>query len=269
MCSNSKVIKGDAPVLAAGKVITNCEVMKDTFLMWVECPEVAEKVKAGQFVMVSCGKDNLLRRPLSVHRVNEDKTSFALLYAKVGKGTEYLSALKNSASLDILGPLGNSFTVKVSAKKVTLIGGGMGIAPLCALADELKSKGIEVTLLLGARSEAQCCPSYLLPEGLKCVFATEDGSLGEKGMVTDYLGSSVKEADQIFICGPLPMYKALIKTGDFGGTDTQVSLEVRMACGFGVCYGCTIKTKQGLKQVCTDGPVFNLDDILWEELADI
>lgn len=269
MCSNNKYNKDDSPIKITGKVIANCEVMKNVYLIWVECPPIAEKIKAGQFVMVSCGKDNLLRRPLSVHRVNDDKTSFALLYAKVGKGTEYLSTLKNGRVLDILGPLGNHFTINRNTKKAILIGGGMGISPLCALADELKKSGVETRLLLGARSEAQCCPSYLLPEGLECTFATEDGSLGEKGMVTDYLAKATEGAGQAFICGPLPMYKALVQTGALSGIDTQVSLEVRMACGFGVCYGCTIKTKQGLKQICTDGPVFNIDDILWDDLKGI
>ncbi|HUT96973.1 MAG TPA: dihydroorotate dehydrogenase electron transfer subunit, partial [Dehalococcoidales bacterium] len=124
----------------------------------------------------------------------------------------------------------------------------------------------EVTLLYGAPTAAQLYPSKLLPK-VKLVIATEDGTMGEKGMITDLLPDFTREADQIFACGPLPMYRIMAQMP--GLKTAQVSLEVRMGCGVGVCYGCTVKTLNGLKQVCQDGPVFEMDDVLWEELADI
>jgi len=125
-------------------------------------------------------------------------------------------------------------------------------------------------LLLGASTAAQLYPTHLLPPKIKLITTTEDGSAGKKGLVTDLLPEYVDGADQVFACGPMPMYRDMaLKNQELkpDGKPVQISLEVRMGCGLGVCYGCTIKTKNGLKQVCKDGPVFDLDDILWDELA--
>jgi dihydroorotate dehydrogenase electron transfer subunit len=148
-----------------------------------------------------------------------------------------------------------------------MIAGGIGIAPLVFLADEAIKQGLSVTLLYGAVSATQLYPH--LPDGVKATYATEDGSAGKKGMITDLLPEFIEESDQIFACGPLPMYRAMARILELKYNPIQISLEVRMGCGLGVCYGCTVKTKNGLKQVCQDGPIFELNDILWAELADI
>jgi dihydroorotate dehydrogenase electron transfer subunit len=128
-----------------------------------------------------------------------------------------------------------------------------------------------VKLLVGARTACQICPESLIPEGCDIIPITEDGTAGEVGMVTDFISRYAGWADRVFVCGPLPMFKAIAnpaKEPFFSLKDkpVQVSLEVRMGCGMGFCYACTIKTKQGLKQVCKDGPVFEMNDVVWAEL---
>ena len=147
--------------------------------------------------------------------------------------------------------------------------GGIGIAPLVFLANEAIKRGRGITLLLGAPAASQLYPPKLLPAGARLVTATEDGSAGNKGMITDLLSDFTGGTDQVFACGPLPMYRTMAAQEFLKAKPVQISLEVRMGCGLGICYGCTVKTKGGLRQTCKDGPIFNLDDMLWEELADI
>ena len=246
-------------------IISNDEIIPGTHLVWLESPETATTARPGQFVMVGCGEDTLLRRPLSVHQVDGEK--LAILFAAVGKGTNWLARRKTGDKIDLFGPLGNSYTINPSATNLLLVAGGIGIAPLRYLADEATKQGREVTLLLGAHSESQLYPERLLPSGIKTLLVTNNGTAGKKGMVTDLLTEQVNRADQILACGPLPMYQTMAQMPELSNKSVQVSLEIVMACGVGACYGCTIKTSNGLKQVCKDGPVFNLNDILWEELT--
>jgi len=247
-------------------VTANSEPVPNARLIRLEAPQIASQAKPGQFVMVRCGEkgEYQLRRPLSIHQREENK--IALLFSVVGGGTQWLSECKPDDKLDLLGPMGNGFSLNPDAKRLLLVAGGIGIAPLVFLATEAVKHRKEVTLLYGAPTAAQLYPSKLLPK-VKLVIATEDGTMGEKGMITDLLPDFTREADQIFACGPLPMYRIMAQMP--GLKTAQVSLEVRMGCGVGVCYGCTVKTLNGLKQVCQDGPVFEMDDVLWEELADI
>jgi dihydroorotate dehydrogenase electron transfer subunit len=248
-------------------IISNDEMMPGVFLMWLEAADIAKKAKPGQFVMMRCGEDNLLRRPISIHRAAEGK--LAVLYARLGGGTQWLSKQEANASIDILGPLGNGYTVKDDDKNLLLVAGGMGIAPLTFLAEAAVSHGKKVTMLLGAQKESMVYPGKMLPDGIKCIVTTDDGSMGVKGRTTDLLLEYLDEANKVFACGPAPMYRTMYKNNLLNNKECQVSLEVRMACGMGVCYGCTIKTRQGLKQVCHQGPVFDFNDILWDELVDI
>jgi dihydroorotate dehydrogenase electron transfer subunit len=247
-------------------VITNAEPMAQAYLLWLEAPKIAEEARPGQFVMVRCGDDYQLRRPLSIHQWEGDK--IALLFQVVGGGTQWLSRLKPGDRLDLLGPLGNGFSIDHDSKRLLMIAGGIGIAPLRLLADGAVRRGLSVTLLYGTPTAAQLYPSKLLPK-VRLVTATEDGSVGKKGLITDFLPDFDKEADQLFACGPLAMYQTMAGMKELKAKSVQISLEVRMGCGLGVCYGCTVKTRKGLKQVCKDGPVFELNDILWQELADI
>ena len=255
--------------LVNAPLISNDEVMPGVYLAWLKSPQIASVVRPGQFVMVHCGEENLLRRPFSIHQVDKQRENLALLYSVVGKGSHWLSKRQVGDAIDLLGPLGNGFFIHPKAHNLLLIAGGMGIAPLYFLAQEAANQGHSVTLLLGAQTEAQLCPGCLLPAVSSCITATEDGSAGRKGMITECLPEFISQADQIFACGPTPMYRTLTNEPLLKGRQVQISLEVRMACGLGVCYGCSVKTKNGLRQVCQDGPVFQLDEIVWEEMADI
>jgi len=238
--------------------------------MWLKCPEVASEAKPGQFVMVNCGKECTLPRPFSIHQVN-DKGDIALFFAVLenGKGTGWLSKRHTGDAVELFGPLGNGFSIHSTSHNLLLVAGGIGIAPLLLLTQEALRQGCSVTLLMGASTAAHLYPKHLLPPEIKLVITTEDGSAGERGMITNLLPESGGKADQIFACGPIPMYRDMSDKYHqlLKHKPVQISLETRMGCGLGVCYGCTVKTKSGLKQVCKDGPVFDLDDILWDELS--
>lgn len=253
------------------------EVMPATFMLWLEALQVAKTARPGQFVMVRNGDDTYLPRPLSVHKVDGD--SIALLFSVVGRGTQWLSGRKKGDSLDIFGPLGNGFTISPSAKNIMLVAGGIGIAPLRFLADEAVRQGKKVTIIIGARSADCLLPiassqkSYedgMLPGSINVVNATEDGSEGFKGMATDLITAYLDGIDQVFACGPVSMCRTMARMPELKKLPVQLSLEIMMGCGVGVCYGCTIKARHGLKQVCKDGPVFEmgeLEGLDWEELG--
>lgn len=244
--------------------------MPGVYLIWLEAPEIAALARPGQFVMVRCGEgyDPLLRRPLSIHRLTG--STLALLFAVVGRGTEWLSRRWEGQALDIFGPLGNGFSIHQASKNLLLVAGGIGIAPVVALADEALARGCSATLLLGAENGTQIYPSHLLPSEPKLIMVTTDGSVGRKGLVTDLLPELAPLADQIFACGPIPMYKAMValRPPIPEGEPVQVLLEQVLGCGRGICYGCTIETKNGPKQVCQDGPVFELREIIWESVVE-
>jgi dihydroorotate dehydrogenase electron transfer subunit len=249
-------------------VISNREIMPDTYLLWAEAPELAAGAQPGQFVMVSCdrGHERLLRRPLSIYRTNAKALAF--LFAVVGAGTAWLAERRAGEKIDLLGPLGNGFNLDIHSTNLLLVAGGMGIAPLCFLAQKALQKDFKVRMLIGARTACRICPEQLIPEGCRISTATEDGTAGMPGMITDLIPSNAQWADQVAICGPLPMLKTFVSLhlDSFKNRPAQASLEVRMGCGLGFCYACTIGTRQGLKQVCKDGPVFNMADVIWDEL---
>jgi len=261
-------------------VISNTKVLPDfahpqgksilgSHLMWLDCPEIAPEAKPGQFVMVRCGEECVLPRPFSVHQVNAKTLALFFAVLAGGRGTNWLAQREPGDRLEILGPLGNGFSIRRDSKNLLLVAGGIGIAPLNLLAQDALTKGCAVKLLLGAQTASQLYPGHLLPHGVDLFTATDDGTAGERGRVTGLIPRHIGRADQVFACGPLPMYRDMaLKRRELRrqGKPVQISLEVVMGCGHGACYGCTIRTKKGLKQVCQDGPVFDLDDILWEEL---
>lgn len=242
--------------------------MPGVYLIWLESAPIASQAKPGQFAMVRCGKgaEYPLRRPLSIHRLDNNKLAF--LFTIVGKGTHWLAQRQAGTNIDLLGPLGNGYTVQPGSHRLLLLAGGIGIAPLCFLAEKALEEGCSVTLLHGARIRSHLYPEHLLPPGVEVILFTEDGSVGRKGMITDFLPDFADRADQIFACGPASMYQTMAaQKQQLKGKPVQISLEMRMGCGLGVCYGCTVKTKNGLRQVCQDGPIFDLDDFTAEELV--
>jgi dihydroorotate dehydrogenase electron transfer subunit len=239
--------------------------MPGTHLIWVEAPEIAAQARPGQFVTVRCGEGygHLLRRPMSIHGV-KGSSQVALLFSVVGWGTEWLSQRDAGQPLDILGPLGNGFSVLPPTHHLLLVAGGIGIAPLAFLAQRALAQELSVTVLLGAHTSSSLYPAHHLPAGARLVTTTEDGSQGTKGMVTDLFPEYTPGADQVFACGPVAMYRAIqaLKLKK----SVQVSLEARMGCGLGACYACSIQTRSGQRRVCREGPIFELEEVSLESL---
>jgi dihydroorotate dehydrogenase electron transfer subunit len=240
--------------------------MSGVHLTCLDCPEIAQEARPGQFVMVSCGEKCVLPRPFSIHQVNKDSIALYFNVWEDGKGTSWLAQRKAGDEVGVIGPLGNGFSILPKARNLLLVAGGIGIASLRFLADEAVKQGLEVTLLCGTPNRHQY-PEERLPPEIKLVRVTEDGSTGTKGLATDLLPDFASGADQVFACGPTAMYRGMANMRQLKDKPVQISLEARMGCGRGVCYSCTVRTKKGLKQVCRDGPVFTLDDIIWDELS--
>ena len=245
----------------------NLRLNYDTFLLVLQHPAKIPQINAGQFVevLVDDAPHTFLRRPISVHDVDFKLNTLTLFIKIVGKGTEKLSLLKVGNIINIVYPLGNSFTV-VEKQKVLLAGGGCGIAPLMYLAKVLLQHNCDVHILLGARSSCD----ILLHETFKKLgtvyITTDDGSLGTEGFLVQHpvLKDEIKSFARIYTCGPERMMKAVAKMAESNEIACEVSLENTMACGIGACLCCVVDTNSGHKCVCTEGPVFNIKDLKWQ-----
>lgn len=213
---------------------------------------------SGQFVDLAL-PGYYLRRPISISDCRPD--AVILYYKVVGEGTRALAKMAPGAALELLLPLGNGFHPEKCASDALLIGGGLGVAPLYLLAKELLAQGKHATAVLGFnKADEICLADEFRALGVPVLIATMDGSVGTKGFVTDAIAAAKPVFDRYYSCGPLPMLKAVCKTLDTPG---EVSLEERMGCGAGFCYGCTIQTANGPRRVCADGPVFDKEEVLW------
>ena len=184
-----------------------------------------------------------------------------LYYKVVGEGTKVLSEMAPGSALELLLPLGNGFHPEKCAAEALLIGGGLGAAPLYLLAKELLAAGRKATAVLGFnKADEICLVDELKALGVPVHIATMDGSVGTKGFVTDAIVAAKPAFDRFYTCGPLPMMKAVCAALSAPG---EVSLEERMGCGAGFCYGCTVQTASGPRRVCADGPVFDKEEVLW------
>jgi len=209
----------------------------------------------------------LLRRPFSIHKAGG--SVIEILYEVIGKGTEILAKRKAGEHLDIIGPLGNGFSFQLSAKsryRPVLVAGGMGVAPLVFLAQKLKNyKGL---VLIGARTKKQIlCEKEFQKAGFDVKIATDDGSAGFRGRVTDLLEDLLQAPSDklraIYACGPRPMLKEISRLAGKYKIPSQISLEEHMACGIGACLGCAVNTEEGSRRVCREGPVFKAQEIIW------
>lgn len=248
-------------------IISNSQIIPGHHLLYLEAPDIVTDASAGQFVTIRCGDSLILRRPISIHQVT-DSNRLSLFFKVAGQGTLWLSQRQKGERLDLLGPLGNSFVMEPASRNLLLVAGGMGIAPLAFLAQQALKQNKSPRLLLGARTKELLYPTEYLPSGIEVFVTTEDGSYGTKGMASDILCHHINWADQILACGPKAMYQTIanLMQQQPARKPVQVSLEVRMGCGLGACFSCSIKTRYGMKQVCKDGPVFNLEEILWQEV---
>lgn len=226
------------------------------FSLTLQHPDQLPSIAAGQFVEIEVpgNKHVMLRRPISIHDVDTDNNTLTLLVQVVGKGTRTLSQLQVGDTLNLVYPLGHGFSL--DGEKVLLVGGGAGIAPLLHLSKRLANKGIHPTILLGGRTAALIPVQKEFEPYGTVAFATEDGSLGEKGMVTRHSMFSISY-DHIYTCGPTPMMKAVARHALANGIECEVSLENMMACGIGACLCCVVDCDAGHKCVCKEGPVFN------------
>jgi dihydroorotate dehydrogenase electron transfer subunit len=233
------------------------KIAKNTYALTVKADPIVQKARPGQFVhlRITQNLDPLLRRPLSINSLNKETGELTFWYQVIGKGTALLSQLSPGDTLDIMGPLGNGFQTDFSGKKIGLIAGGIGIAPLVFLFETLSPKNT-VKVFWGGKSK-----NYLPALNLSLEMITEDGSSGRKGLVTELLTESF---DLLFACGPQPMLKAVTHFAFPKGIPLQVSLESVMACGVGACLGCIVKGSKKQFKVCQDGPVFWADDVFGE-----
>ena len=212
----------------------------------------------GQFVNLDM-PGHFLRRPISI--CNWTDEALMLLVKVVGEGTRDLVRCVPGEELDVLSGLGNGFNMDIPSENPVLAGGGIGIAPLYGLAQRMLERGQNPTVALGFRTAKD---TFYLEEfaklGCRLLVATEDGTLGTKGFVTDCI-KAVPECDYVLSCGPLPMLKAVHSLPQL--KDGQFSFEARMGCGFGACMGCTVPTVNGYKRVCKDGPILYKEEIVW------
>ncbi len=236
---------------------SNSPVAHDTFRLVLET-DASVTVRSGQFVDIAL-PGRYLRRPISVSDVLP--RGLVLYYKIVGEGTREMAAMTPGTALELLLPLGSGFGPEKCREKALLVGGGLGAAPLYLLARELLQAGKHPTAVLGFnRADEICLAEEFRALGVPVHVATLDGSVGTKGFVTDAIAAEKLQADFFYSCGPLPMMKALCAALDIPG---QVSLEERMGCGAGFCYGCSVQTLEGPRRVCADGPVFDKEVVLW------
>lgn len=245
-------------------VVSVADIAEGMKRMVLRAPSIARSARPGQFVMVSTeAKDALLARPLGVSGADPAGGSVTLRFAVVGKGTGWLAGRRKGDTVRIYGPLGHGFTT--GAKDCILVGGGTGLAPLFFLKEAIEREGGKALLLAGAKDRMCLMESDVLEVG--CIVATEDGSMGELGLVTGPLKRLIAERrfDMVYACGPVPMLKAVKQVCVKAGLPLEVSLETRMGCGVGACNGCTCDQaeKDGAwLKVCKDGPVFRAEEVL-------
>jgi dihydroorotate dehydrogenase electron transfer subunit len=281
--------------LVAAELVDSREILPGQWIQAFHAPHLATGSRAGQFVHVRAGDYSglVLRRPFSINTADAVSGIVTIHFRTIGRGTEWFTHLRPGDQFDMLGPLGRPFEVDPRSRHLLLVAGGLGMAGVRMLADEAIRDGRQVTMLFGAASAREVYPSSLLPDEVEYVVATDDGSLGHRGFVTELVPAYEAWADQAFACGPFPMLAALSRLAAGrrerlgvaalgrkrgGGRPIapgspaarrkaflQVSMEQNMGCAVGACLGCVVMTAAGQPQrVCREGPVFSSDEIAWE-----
>ncbi|WP_027340333.1 dihydroorotate dehydrogenase electron transfer subunit [Halonatronum saccharophilum] len=256
------------------EILSQEEIAPKHFKMVIDAPEIVEGAKPGQFLHLkwvdNIGGDPLLRRPISINDMDKDSGELSIIYRVLGRGTELLSRLSKGDKVDIMGPIGKGFSIPKEARKVVVVGGGMGIAPLYPIVKELLNKDREITLFLGGADEGQLLNLKDYEEmDLELKTSTVDGSHGYKGFVTDLLEEALDGADYIYTCGPEGMMEVVQEKAKKLGVKGEASLEERMGCGTGACLSCVCKIKVGTKddweykKTCTQGPIFPVEEVIF------
>lgn len=245
----------------------NIKLNETNVLLKLTCQDQLPEMLPGQFaeIRVDGSPTTFLRRPISINYVDKDLNEVWFLVQLVGDGTKRIAEVEKNSTLNVILPLGNTFTIpQATSEKLLLIGGGVGTAPMLFLGKQLYKQGFKPAFLLGARSKKDLLQ---LDEFATCgevYTTTEDGSHGEKGYVTQHSILSNVTFDRIYTCGPKPMMQAVAKYAKNNNIYCEVSLENTMACGIGACLCCVENTTEGHLCVCTEGPVFNINKLLWQ-----
>ena len=247
------------------QIIDNKQINRNSFLLELFLGSTLPEIYPGQFVQVKIegSPGTFLRRPFSVHDINRSNNTIKLLIQIAGEGTKILSLMRKGDVLNLILPLGNSFSLPQTGEKTLLIGGGCGVAPLLYLAKYLKSNGCKFDILIGFKSRDRIIEYKEYSELGRVYLTTEDGSEGEKGFVTQHSILSENKYNRIYCCGPEAMMKAVAKYSFNHKIHCEVSLENLMACGIGVCLCCVVNTTNGNVCSCTEGPVFNINNLKW------
>lgn len=259
-------------IQVCAKALNQTEIIKNHFILKIFSPEIVKEAIPGQFVMLSAWKqwDPLLRRPFTFNRIFYKEGSFELLYKKVGKGTEIMSNLKAGDQVSLLGPLGNGIKFTKNIKRIAIVCRGIGVAPMLAIIDKAKEKGIDIYAYLSAATEDLLLVKKEIKRKAKSLYiTTDDASLGIPGKVTDFLEKTLKDTkiDAVYTCGSKRLKRHIEKLKELYGFNAWVILEEHMACGFGACKGCACKAKKDNDHkdkyflVCKNGPVFPVDEV--------
>ncbi|MDD4109087.1 MAG: dihydroorotate dehydrogenase electron transfer subunit [Prolixibacteraceae bacterium] len=249
-------------------VIEKRSLNSTNYLIKLLSPGMLPEIKPGQFVNISVNNcsDVFLRRPFSVFEVDYSSNTISVIIKILGRGSRRLTQINRGDSLNIMYPLGKGFTFPRADEKILLTGGGSGVAPMLFLARESGLPVGNVDIIIGARTLREHINVDEYSEYGNIHFTTEDGSLGVSGLITEHplIVEKLSHYNKIYSCGPGPMMKAVAKKARQAGIFCEVSLENMMACGFGVCLCCIEPTVKGNLCVCTEGPVFNINDLKWE-----
>jgi dihydroorotate dehydrogenase electron transfer subunit len=248
-------------------LIENKQLNKDNFQLILQSSIPISDIFPGQFINVQI-KDSseiFLRRPFSILDVDYENQTISLLVKILGRGSRKLTEISVGQTISAIFPLGKSFTLPDNTDRILLIGGGSGVAPMLFLSKICGLNPDQVDVLIGARSASDHIDITKYQSYGNFYFTTEDGSMGEKGYVTNHsvFNNLLRSYNRIYTCGPDLMMKSIGKKAISEGIFCEVSLENMMACGFGVCLCCVEDTKAGHKCVCTDGPVFNVNELKW------
>jgi len=236
------------------------------FVLCLAAEEV-EAMEPGQFVeiLIEGAMDVFLRRPFSVYDIHPEEHSFSLLIREVGPGSRMLGKARPGDTFNVMYPLGKGYSIPDQGP-VLMTGGGYGIAPMRFLGRRLKAAGIAADTLIGGRSATDILEQEAFNEFGEVFVTTEDGSLGLSGLLTSHpsMQADIQKYTRVYACGPMGMLKAVATLAEAAGIPCEVSMENTMACGFGACLSCITATTTGNRCVCTDGPVFNSKELLWQ-----
>ncbi len=249
------------------KVVKNKVLNASTSLIKIQSASVLPEIKPGQFVNIEIPdlREVFLRRPFSVFDVDYTNNTISMLIKILGRGSKQLTQVKEGSTLNLVFPLGKGFSFPEKHDKILLIGGGSGVAPMLFLAKECCVPSKNIDILLGAKTKKDHIEVNDYAQYANLHYASEDGSLGEKGFVTQHsvFTTNLKGYNKIYACGPDGMMRAIAKEAKAAGVFCEVSLENLMACGIGVCLCCIEPTHKGNQCVCSEGPVFNINDLKW------